>query len=166
MSISGLDFYGFLLPWIFTFAIVYGLLMKANIFGNANKQVSVALSFVIAFFVTGLGGPQLALFFTNLFGGASVFLGGILVILLFVSMLGYGENGAFKHIAALILVIVIGAILFIASTGSMTGGQIYIDSYTATVIFWIIIIIVAAYLITRGGGQETQSSAQQPGQSR
>ena len=58
-SILGPEFYGFLLPWIFTFAIVYGLLSKIDLFGKDNKKsgkINVALAFVIAFFVTGVGG--------------------------------------------------------------------------------------------------------------
>ncbi len=93
----GPEFYGFLLPWIFSFAIVYGLLAKANIFDKVNRQVSVALAFVIAFFVTGIGGAQLASFFTTLFGGASVFLAGILVIVLFTSMLWTDKKESFLH---------------------------------------------------------------------
>ena len=102
----GLDFYGFFLPWIFSFAIVFGLLSKLNLFGD-NKRISAALAFVIAFFVTGVGGVQLAMFFTTIFGGASMFLAGILVIILFAAMLGYSATD-FKHTAALIAVIVIG----------------------------------------------------------
>lgn len=165
----GMDFttfYGFLLPWIFTFAIVYGLLMKTSMFGGAHKQVSVALSFVIAFFVTGVGGPELALFFTSLFGGASVFLAGILVIILFVALLGYeGKAGkaAYGHWAALILVIIIGIILFLGSTGTFVGA-IFLDATTATVIFWLIIIIVAAFLITKGGQAPTQKGKEPAGE--
>ncbi|MDI6721770.1 MAG: hypothetical protein QMD85_05230, partial [Candidatus Aenigmarchaeota archaeon] len=128
----GPEFYGFLLPWIFTFAIIYGLLIKTNLFGDkVNRQVSVALAFVIAFFVTGIGGPQLAAFFTNLFGGASVFLAGILVLVIFTSLLANKKEESFLHkswipIAAVIL---IGIALFIASTGGeFLGGQIFIDS--------------------------------------
>src|SRR3989338_5763318 len=114
----GPEFYGFLLPWIFSFAIVYGLLIKANLFGaNVNKQVSVALAFVIAFFVTGVGGAQLAAFFTNLFGGASMFLAGILVIILFTSMLSKDKdtNWMHKSLWPIGAVIVIGVLLFLGS---------------------------------------------------
>lgn len=145
---SFLSFYGFLLPWIFSFAIVYGLLIKTNIFGGANRTVSIALAFVIAFFVTGVGGPQLALFFVNLFGGASVFLAGILVLILFLSLLGHTTYTA-KWAAA--IVILIGIFLFVTSGGAFSGF-VFLDAATASIIFWLIIIAVAAYLITREGG--------------
>jgi len=150
----GIDFYGFFLPWIFTFAIVYGLLYKLKLFGtdNTNKRISAALAFVIAFFVTGVGGPQLALFFTTIFGGASMFLAGILVIILFAAMLGYGggkDEKKFQHTAALIIVIIIGVLLFLASSGTfVTVGIVGFDNI-AGLIFWLVIIIVAIYFVTQ-----------------
>jgi len=157
----GLEFYGFLLPWIFTFAVVYGLLMKAKLFGeNTNKQISMALAFVIAFFVTAAGGPAMAAFFINLFAGASAFLAGIIVLILFVSILGYGGEGKFKHWGALAAVVIIGVLLFIVSTGTFIGGSIYLSGQLGSIIFWLIIIIVAIYLVTKegkpagGGGEE------------
>src|SRR3989338_589778 len=146
----GLEFYGFLLPWIFIFAIVYGLLIKANLFGNnVNKQVSVALAFVIAFFVTGVGGAQLAAFFTNFFGGASIFLAGILVLVLFTSMLAKDKDSNWLHksMIPIVAVIIIGIALFLGSTGFV--GQAWLDSNTAVTIFWIAVIVIAIYLVTR-----------------
>jgi hypothetical protein len=154
----GIEFYGFLLPWIFTFAIVYGLLMKANLFGGANNRISIALAFVIAFFVTAAGGPAMAEFFINLFAGASAFLAGIIVMILFVAILGYGKAGEFKHWAALAAVIIIGIILFVASTGAFIGGQIYLRGQRGSIIFWLIIIIIAIYLVTKEKKTETPAA--------
>jgi len=154
----GPEFYGFMLPWIFSFAIVYGLLSKANLFDKVNKQVSVALAFVIAFFVTGLGGAQLAAFFTNLFGGASMFLAGILVIVLFTTMLSKDKDSNWLHksMIPIMAVIAIGIALFLGSTGF--GGKVWLDAGTSVAIFWIAIIVIAIYFVTReeksGGGGE------------
>ncbi|MCX6815660.1 MAG: hypothetical protein NT120_02320 [Candidatus Aenigmarchaeota archaeon] len=151
----GIDFYGFFLPWIFTFAIVYGLLYKLKLFGDINPRISAALAFVIAFFVTAVGGPQLALFFTSIFGGASMFLAGILVVILFAAMLGYGGGDKkFQHTGALVIVIIIGVILFLASSGSFVSVNV-ISPGMAGIVFWLVIIIVAIYFVmgkTEGGG--------------
>jgi hypothetical protein len=151
------SFYGFLLPWLFTFAIVFGLLSKADLFGKTSKQVNVALAFVIAFFVTGLGGPQLASFFVNFFGGSAIFLAGILVFLLFWTLLGQGDDGKVKkyHTGAigLIFIVIVAAVLWLTSTGTLSG-RVFIDSETASLVFWLIIILVAGYLITKGGSDE------------
>ena|SRR3989338_3022020 len=151
-SILGPEFYGFLLPWLFTFAIVYGLLMKVGLFGKEgtaiNNKISLALAFVIAFFVTGAAGPQLAAFFINLFGGASVYLAGILVIILFLALIGYDMSKLGKGMIYVLVVIVIGIALFLGSTGTFVG-QVYLDSSVAALAFWIVIIVVAVWLIVK-----------------
>src|SRR3989338_10237465 len=152
-SILGPEFYGFLLPWIFTFAIVYGLLGKIHLFGEKDKnkksdKINIALAFVIAFFVTGAAGPQLAAFFINLFGGASVYLAGILVVILFLALIGYDMTKLGKGTVYVIIVILIGIALFLGSTGTFVG-QIYLDSSVAALAFWIVIIVVAVWLIVK-----------------
>ncbi|MEK6888344.1 MAG: hypothetical protein AABX14_05350 [Candidatus Aenigmatarchaeota archaeon] len=144
-SILGPEFYGFLLPWIFTFAIVYGLLIKLSLFGDkVNTKVSIALAFVIAFFVTGAAGPQLAAFFINLFGGASVYIAGIIVILLFMALLGYDYKNKMIYVVA---VIIIGIFLFLGSTGSFVGYAV-VSADVAVLAFWVVIIILAVYMVT------------------
>ncbi|MBI3190280.1 hypothetical protein HYZ41_01100 [archaeon] len=140
----GIDFYGFFLPWIFTFAIVYGLLAKLNLFGGKNDKISMALAFVIAFFVSAVGGPQLATFFTSIFGGAAMFLAGILVIILFAALLGHTD---FKHMGALVIVVIIGIFLFLSSSNQFISVSV-IGPDVASLIFWIVIIIVAIYFVT------------------
>ncbi len=149
-NVLGPEFYGFLLPWIFTFAIVYGLLVKVNIFGEATKKVAAALALVAAFFVTAIGGPALAAFFTTLFGGASIFLAGILVVILFVGMV---SDKAFKteNIAIIGFLVLLGVFLFLTSSGTIVG--LSIDSQTATLIFWgVILIAVIWYIMKENGG--------------
>src|SRR3972149_11152293 len=110
-NLNSLGFFGFLFPWIFAFAIFYGLLTKAKVFDNA-KVVGV-LSLVAAFFVIGFGGPFLAGFFVNLFGYATIIIAGILVIVLFLAMSGgdavkiLGDN---KGVAAVL--VGIGIVVF------------------------------------------------------
>jgi hypothetical protein len=150
------SFYGFLLPWLFSFAIVFGLLTKAKLFGDASQKVNVALAFVIAFFVTGLGGPTLASFFVNFFGGSAIFLAGILVFLLFLTLLG-GEKGMRGnwHTGTLgfIFIVIVAIVLFLSSQGTF-AGFFSLNSDTTSLIFWLVIIIIAAYMITKGGGSE------------
>lgn len=148
----GLDFYGFFLPWIFSFAIVFGLLSKLALFGGDSRRISAAIAFVIAFFVTGVGGVQLAMFFTTIFGGASMFLAGILVILLFAAMLGYG-SGDLKKTWMLVAVILIGVFLFLASSGQFIAFQL-VGPDMAGIIFWLVIVIVAIYFVMGKEGKE------------
>lgn len=163
-DILGPNFTNFLLPWIFTFAIVYGLLSKANIFGTANQKISVALSFVIAFFVTVTGGPQIGAFFINLFGGAATFIAGILVILLFLTLVGEFPLAQGKTMSAGILaaLVILGVILFLISQGPVSGFRL--DQQTASLIFWAVVILAVIYYVAHGGTTTPATGAGQPQQ--
>jgi len=151
-DILGPNFTNFLLPWIFTFAIVYGLLRKVNIFGEVNPKISVALAFVIAFFVTATGGPQLGAFFVSLFGGAATFVAGILVVILFLAMVD--QQGKLKENSTVLAALVIlGAILFLVSQGPVSGFRL--DQQTASLIFWVIVILAVIYYVSHEGKTKT-----------
>lgn len=139
-------FYGFILPWIFAYAMVFALLNRWNHF---NRSSNIAISFVAAFFVTGVAGPTLAAFFITLFGGAAFVLAGMLVVVLFLTMAGFTDFSKAKWAAGAL--ILIGIVLFVLSSSEIFSGSAVIDSATASTIFWIIIIVIAVYLISRGG---------------
>ncbi len=162
-EILGSNFTNFLLPWIFTFAIVYGILYKAKIFGEVNAKISVALAFVIAFFVTATGGPQMGAFFMNLFGGAATFIAGILVIILFITMTGYvtPEKDRTKT-AVLAVLVILGVILFLVSQSSVSGFKL--DQDTASLIFWAVVVLAVIYYVAHEGNvTATGQQAKPPG---
>jgi Na+/H+ antiporter NhaC len=159
-QINQMGFYGFLLPWLFTFAVVYGLLMKLDIFGDVNKQVSVLLGIILAFFVSAAGGPQMATFFISLGASTSMLLAGILVILLFVGMFislaGVKKDETFRMPGLnyiLGFLVLLGVLLFLSSTG-YTLGTFNLSSGTMGLIFVFIIILAAIWFAMSGGGSE------------
>lgn len=141
----GPGFYGIFLPFVFTFAIVFGLLAKVGIF--KNDRINAVLAFVLAFFVAAVGGPQLAAFFITLSSGAAIFLAGFLVVILMVALFGYGgTEGNFKHTAVLATVIILGITLFLVSTGGFI--DIGISGDMAALIFVFIVLIAVVWFIT------------------
>ncbi|KHO47702.1 MAG: hypothetical protein QT00_C0002G0362 [archaeon GW2011_AR5] len=141
-NLNALGFFGFLLPWIFMFAVTYGLLAKAKFFED-TKIVGV-ISLVLAFFVVGFGGPWLAGFFVNLFGYAAIIIAGLLVIVLFITMSG-GSIGKFfdnKGVAAIL--VGIGIIVFFIAMG---GFSVVVSDAVIGIIFIIIIMAIAVYFI-------------------
>lgn len=142
-NLNGLGFFGFLLPWIFTFAITYGLLTKAKFFENA--KITGVLSLVLAFFVVGFGGPWLAGFFVNLFGYAAVIIAGILVIVLFVTMSGGSVSKIFDNKGIAVILAAIGIVVFFIAVG---GASVIISDSVVGIIFIIIVMAVAIYFIT------------------
>ena len=152
-NLNDLGFYDFVLPFLFVFAVVYGLLAKAGLFGGANSRVSALIGLVVAFFAVGYYGPPMAAFFGSIFGGATIFLAGILVIVLLFAMAGFHMPEALGALGGrwglgigALLVIVIGIILFMTATGTVISG-IALDDGAIAAIFVVVIIIVAMMFV-------------------
>ena len=110
-------------------------------------------AFVMAFFVTAVGGQTLASTFISLFGGSAIFLAGILVVVLFMTMVGKTHEDLGKNVGVLVVLVIIGAALFLASTGNIIGLQI--DSQISATVFWLIIILAVIYLVTKEKAETT-----------
>ncbi len=163
-NLNELGFYDFVLPFLFVFAVVYGLLAKAGLFGGANSRVSALIGLVVAFFAVGYYGPPMAAFFGSLFGGATIFLAGILVIVLFMAMTGLGVHnalgllgGAWGIRIGILVLFVIGIILFMTATGTVVSG-IALDDGAIAAIFVVVIIIVAMIFVI--GEKEKPAAAE------
>jgi len=156
-EVLGPDFFTFLLPWILTFTLTYALLIKVDLFGTKNKPISLALGFVFAFFVTASAGPQLAAYLTTLFGNASMFLIGIIVIAMLMAVTNPGKE--FSKIGGSGLfwaIVVIAGLLFFGSGGSIPG--LNIDDQSMTLLFWGIIVIAAIYYVYSHKEEATETN--------
>ncbi len=144
-NLNSIGFFDFLLPWIFTFAIIWGILLKTKALGD-NQRVNGVISLVVAFFVIGFGGPALCSFFTTIFGLAVIIIAGLLVALLFLGMGGwdFGKVADLKILGAVIIGIAI--IVFFTAAGAIGIG---ISSSAIQIIFVIIILAVAIAFITK-----------------
>ena len=142
-NLNQLGFFGFLLPWLLMFAVVYGLLLKSKALGENQKIIGV-VALVAAFFVVGYGGPLVGTFFQNLFGIAAMILGGIIVIVLFVSMAGGDITKLVENKAILALLAGVGIIVLVISLGTF-GMKINND--VAASIFMVIVMAIAVYFI-------------------
>ncbi len=141
-NLNAMGFFGFLLPWIFTFVIVYGLLTKGKFF--ENPKITGTLSLVIAFFAIGFGGPWLASFFVNLFGYATIIIAGILVVVLFITMSGGDVSKLFNNKAVAAALVGIGLIVFFIAVG---GTLVIVSDATIGIVFIIILMVIAVYFI-------------------
>ena len=142
-NLNSLGFFGFLLPFIFTFVVVYGLLMKAKFF--EDQKVIGVLSLVIGFFVVGYGGPAIANFFVNLFGLAAIILAGILVIVLFIAMTGGDISKVASGKAVAAAVAGIGIIVFFVAAGAL---GITVSDSVIGIIFVIVVLGIAMLFVT------------------
>lgn len=143
-NLNQLGFFGFLLPWLFVFAVSFGILLKTKVLGDDKKIIGV-VSLTLAFFVIGFGGPAFGNFFVALSGLSGMVLAGILVIILFVSMAGGDFSKLMESKASIALVAGIGIIVFVTAL----GARISVSSEALAAIFMVIVLAVAVYFVAK-----------------
>jgi len=163
-QLAGIGFFEFLLPWLFVFAIVFGLLTRVGLFGEANKRVSGIIAIVLAFFITPFAGPALTSYFATLSAGTAIILAALLTVVLFAAMFGLGmEELKSKKYAFPIMIVIAAVIFFIALGGKMLN--LTIGSSTLTIVFIVALVIGAIWYIsggTGGGGGAPAGGAKEP----
>ncbi len=180
--ITGAKEYGifdFFLPFILTFAIFYGLLIKTKIFGQGedkqptrfNKTISMVISLVIAAYVmiyTPVG-ITLSGFFADLSAQTLVvvmsLLGFLMIMYLMMNVLQPGATWDVKRFGWLVVIIavVLGVGVFLSSGGAaifpgiktpITINLGNIDPGTLAVIVVVILTGLVIYFLGRGEGGE------------
>jgi hypothetical protein len=146
-NLNHLGFFGFLLPWVLTFAIFYGLLVKSKAMGEDQKIIGV-VSIVAAFFVIGFGGVALGTFLKTIFGTAAMVLTGILITIMFVGMSGYDVSKLAESKYLLVGGLSIGIIVFF----SILGGSRIITGDMLSIIFIMVIMIISVMFIAGKNG--------------
>lgn len=148
-NLNQMGFFGFLLPWLFMFAVVYGLLVKSKVLGEDQKIIGV-VSLVSAFFVIGFGGVAIGTFFSGLFGIAAVVIAGIFVTVLFISMAGVDISKFAENKAVVVLLAGVGVVVFFIMLGSFGVG---ISDDTIGVVLMVILMAVAVIFIASGSNK-------------
>jgi hypothetical protein len=143
-NLNAMGFFGFLLPFIFTFAVVFGLLYKSKWVDNGRINGVIAL--VFAFFVIGFGGPMLANFFVNLFGIAALVIAALLVIVLFIAMSGGDPSKVLANKGTYAVLAGVGIIIFWTALGSF---GVKVSNSVVGIIFVIIILAIAIVFVTK-----------------
>ncbi len=155
-QLSSIGFFEFLLPWLFTFAVVYGLLMKVGVFGDVSKKVSPVIAIVIAFFITPYAGPWLASYFSTLSTEIAIVLAGILTLVLFAGMIGFKADELKSKKWGLPIVVVMAAIVFFFALGGEFTAVTIGENTIMTVVF-IAFLIIAVWFITSNGKKEEKT---------
>lgn len=142
------------LPFLLIFALIFGLLMKLNIFGtkeNPNKGINVIIALAVAFM--SLQFNMVSLFFSEIFPRLGVALSIILVILILggLFMPTNKKNNWFMVALAVIVFIIIGTVIYnsLDVFGWGLGGpglSYFWNQYGALIIFAIIIIAAIAMI--------------------
>ncbi len=144
-NLSQLGVFGFLLPWIFIFVVMYALLLKSKALGEDHKIIGV-ISIVVAFFVVAFGGPAMAKFFTNFFGTMALVLAGVLGIILVVGLTGADVSKTLNTKSILAVLAGIVVVVFVISLGAY---GVNIGSTIVSLVFILALLAVAVMFITK-----------------
>jgi len=149
--------FAYALPFLLIFALVFGLLMKLNIFAsrgdpNSGKGVNVIIALAVAFM--SLQFNIVSMFFSEIFPRFGVVLSVILVILILggLFMPTNKENNWFMVALAIIVFIIIGIVIYNSLNAFGWGlggtGLAYIWSRYGAIIIFAVVIIGAIIIIT------------------
>ena len=141
-NLNTMGFYSFVLPWILFLMIFFAILEAAPFLKDSTKkkQIAIIISAVLALFTVNypLNGIPLGQLLSDMFGWSSVYIAGILVVILFLGMGGFkletltgGNQMAIAIILAVLAVLVLGASGF---------PLLRLDDVTWTLIFVILLI--------------------------
>jgi len=177
--LTELGFFKFMLPYILTSAVFYGLLRKSQVFGKPDENVAVnAVVALIASFMVWASPvilgidiqTQLAAFFTQGIVVTLVFMIALLITGMFLppDLTGYLSKNLFqgnKAGAALVIGIVFAFIIF-ATSGLwkvMLGPELF--EQASDVIVAVVVIILLAIpiiFITWGGAEKAAPEIEKP----
>jgi hypothetical protein len=136
--------YELIFPWVLTFAIVFGLLIKTKLFGTdqTGRGVSGIISLALGFFLVAFTpwGSSVGQFFISASGITVMFLIAILGIALVVELAApkYMEEleGGKKTLALIIIIFAAWVIL-----GGLTGGVGWYSGFAGQDLVALIIIL-------------------------
>ncbi len=168
-KLAGLGFYDFVLPWLLFFAVIIGVLGKAQVFNN--KKVDAIIAAVIAFFIVAfvpLGG--IMAYYSTLFGVGGMVIGVLLLIVILAGTIGFkiSSFGGPEATPNKYYMPLIGLVLLVFAAwafGSATGERfainipgINIDSDTWTIIFILAFVLLAVWYAEKGAAEPSEGT--------
>ena len=137
LLLTGMEFgvFDFFLPFVLSFAIIYGILQKANIFGTerVGRNVNLIVSVVLSLFIIGYTtvGVTLAAFFGSMFTGTIMIvvtlLGTMMVLYVLGALAGIqipGKQPGRWNAVLILITVLLAGIVFVYSGGMSILGQL------------------------------------------
>lgn len=174
-NLQDVGLFNYALPFLLTFAAVYGILEKLKIFGGDSQKINGIIGAVAGFFVMNYAATaqfSIGVFFTNFFGAFSVVLVFLLGIVMAAGLAGYerGEGWAWEGAPKAFLVLgALAAISIFLSWGGLSvigvgefGQYVFLDSTTLWTLLVVLLAIGAIYWVSTseesGGGEPGEES--------
>ncbi len=161
-TMRGSGFDTFVLPWILFLVIIYAIVqaapfLKGEELKGQRRQIAVIIAAILSFFIINFrmsDGRLVGEALTTLFGSMSLYLAGILVLILFLGMGGWSIKGKDdSSVNSLVVVaLVLVAIMIFFNTGMAESFNI--SDETATWLFMLLLVGGALYFLGKGGDGE------------
>jgi len=177
-TLASLGFFDVLLPFLLFFALTFGLLQQTPILKDVKekRQINAIIAASIAFFIVNFtpGGATLGALFTALFGQGAIVLAGILLAVLFLTIVpgirGEVSPSSKWGKAVIALLVLIAVLVFFASGvgaaigltfglsfGTPGGFQIGLDMILTIAMLGFIFGAIL-WLLRSGKGEEGQTA--------
>jgi hypothetical protein len=154
-NLNAMGFYGFVLPFLLVFAIVYALLIQSNVFGKQKGPIGV-ISLVIGFFVTAFTG--IGTYLIALFGISTMFWAALLVVILFFAFFGYTSSADYlKNFWFIVLLAVLALIIVLVMGGAALVPSIVLNEGAMAAILMVVIIGLAVWFVMCGAPCEKKA---------
>ena len=152
-------FFSYLLPFLLLFALVFGILIKINIFKD-NKMVNGIIALSVS--LMALQFNFVPDFFSQIFPRVGVGLAVILVLLIVVGLFADEKSNAVNYVLLGVGVIIVGMVI-IQSAGALgwASGQWWEDNWQM-VIGAIFLLILVSIIIGSGSGNKGPTQVYHP----
>lgn len=146
--------FAYVLPFLLIFAVVYGILSKINIFGEAGQNKGVNAVIGIAVGLLSLQWDYVPNFFARIFPFAGMGISILLVALILMGLFGDWNDAKYKNIFLSIGAVIAVIVVISALTNVGWQGGYWWDQYGPALITLIILGVLVAMVI---GGKKATS---------
>ncbi len=149
-NLQGMGFFAYVLPWLLTLAVVFGVLEHYDMPKSSSARGVIAI--VAAFIVLPVGN-LIAPFLEDLVTGLIAIGMGIIVAIIFVELLGYkvsdAENIFMAHPKVFgAIMIALAVIVFVGAGGmDLLGIDVVITTELVTLLAFLIVISLGVWFI-------------------
>ncbi len=149
-NLQQLGFFDYLLPFLIIFSIVYGILSKAQIFGQ-NKSINAIISLSIGLMALQFG--IVSSFFSEIFPRLGIGLSIILVILVLTGLFRSSDDSHWQNYILLATGLIIGVVILIQSAGSFgfDSGSWWYYNWPTMIIILIVGVLIALVIGSSSG---------------
>ncbi|MCK4429334.1 MAG: hypothetical protein KAU95_03080 [Candidatus Aenigmarchaeota archaeon] len=160
--------YEMVFPWIFCFAMIFGLLIRSKIFGEDKtaRGVSGIIGLIAGYLIIMTYGPAMGGFLATMTGGTVMFATVLMGIILVITMInpafieGFSKEHSLKAVGLIVALCVIAWLILGGSVGGMNWYSMYLTQDLAAFVIILIVVGIMAWFIgiTDGGAPAAKTS--------